>query len=237
MRAVSIILVDDHEIFRDGLRMNLGKYPDEIVILGEAGDGKGLFTLLETNKPDVLLLDYHLPDATGIQIARTIKESSKLSDISLIMLSAHKSENINSCNYCFVIEAIDAGFQGYLLKDSKISDIVSAIKEVYRGEGFVLGDSFNKNEVNKCLIKDRKRLSSYFKKQNNYGLSKREVEVLSLLSNGLIVKEIGERLFISADSVTSHKDNIKQKLHDNYQINLRNTTELVVWAIKNNIIR
>lgn len=236
MKAIRIIIVDDHKIFRDGLKMNLSDNSDEIIVIGDTDNYFSLTKLLETELPDILLLDYQMPEFSGVQITRKIVSNPAWANIKMIIISAHTSQNIISNSFEFVIKALDAGIQGYLLKDSNIQDIITAIKEVFVGNGFFMGESFNHKEISKCLIKERNHLLSLISKQRNFGLSKREIEVIKYLSEGYSAKEIGSKLFITDDSVTTHKDKIKQKLSDNYNIKLKNTVELVVWAIKNNII-
>jgi DNA-binding NarL/FixJ family response regulator len=237
MKPIDIIIVDDHKIFRDGLILNLKDFPDEINVLADVESSTSLLEILKSNIPDVLLLDYQLVETTGVQIARIILENPIWSSIKVIILSAHKSGNIYSNCFEFVINAIDAGVHGYLLKDASIKEIMHAIKEVHSGNGFILSETFNYKEVTKTLVKDRNRLLTLLGKPRNFGLSNREIEVINYLSKGYSAKEIGSKLFITEDSITTHKDHIKQKLFENYHIKLRNTVELVVWSIKNKVIQ
>jgi len=236
MKPIDIVIVDDHRIFRDGLSLNIKEFPEKLRIIGEAENAASLFAILDSAVPDVLLLDYSLPDMTGVQIAKRIRENHCWDPVKIIILSAHKSGNIYSNCYEFVINAIDEGVQGYLLKDSSIEEILRSIEEVTSGNSFVLGETFDYREVTKSIIKDRTRLVRFLYKSKNYGLGKREIEVIRYLSKGLSAREIGASMKISEDSVTTHKDHIKQKLSENYNITLRNNVEIVVWAIKNGIV-
>jgi DNA-binding NarL/FixJ family response regulator len=237
MNKISIIIVDDHKIFRDGLKLNLLDYADSIEIAGEAESGTELTQLLQNTKCDILLLDYQLRDASGIQLATEIRSNHLLDGIKLMMLTAHKSHTIFAPNYELIIEAIDCGFDAYLLKDSSIEEIVTGIQNVWEGNHFFLGETIDVKEINKILIKDRKYLNVLLRKYKNFGLSDREIEIISCLSKGLSAKEISAKLHVSEDAVNSHKDNIKHKLQEKHGLNLRNTVELVVWAIKNKIIQ
>lgn len=236
MKPIDIVIVDDHRIFRDGLTLNIKEFPEKLRILAEAENAESLFEILDSVVPDVLLLDYHLPDMTGVQIAKRIRENLRWAPIKIIILSAHKSGNIYSNCYEFVIKAIDEGVNGYLLKDSSIEEILRSIEEVTSGNSFVLGETFDYKEVTKSMIKDRNRLISFLYKSKNFGLSKREIEVIKYLAKGLSAKEIGASMNISEDSVTTHKDHIKQKLSEKHNITLRNNVEIVIWAIKNDIV-
>ncbi len=237
MGKIKIVIVDDHKVYRDGLKLNLLEYEKEIQIIGEADSGNSLFKLLETKIPDILLLDYYLPDTTGIDIISKLRADEKLRDIKSIILSAHVSEKLGLQYFDFVIKALEEGASGYLLKNSEGLQIYSAIIEVSRGGYFVFDESFNFKEVTKYLVEDRSKLITFFTKQRKLCITKRELEVIELLSHGLIVKEISERMGIAEDSVNSHKENIRSKVLQNYGINLRNTVEIVVWAIKNKLIK
>jgi two-component system, NarL family, response regulator DegU len=236
MNKISIALVDDHKIFRDGLKLNLKEYSDQIEIIGEVEDGKELMQLLQDKTCDIVMFDYQLRDTSGIQIAVELRSYSAFDGIKMIMLTAHKSNTIFAPNYELIIEAIDCGFDAYLLKDSSIEEIVECINKVQDGDHFFLGETIDIKEINKILIKDRKHLNVLLRKYRNFGLSDREIEIIKSLSQGLSAKEIGVKLHISEDAVNSHKDNIKNKLHEKHDLNLRNNVELVVWAIKNKII-
>jgi len=238
MNKIKLILVDDHEIFIAGLRLKLLSYSDSIEVIAEASDFKSLMVHLSNDLiPDVLLLDYHLPDQDGISIARQLKSNIKYQTIRIIILSAYSSQFLNAHNYDLIREAIDTGIEGYLLKDSGIGEIVLAINNVINGETFVLGETVNIHDINKEIIEDRRKLMSLLKKQNNYGLTERDVVILQLLSRGLSAKTIANQLLISEEAVTNHKDNIKLKLKEKYGLDFKNVVELVVWAIKNKIVK
>jgi DNA-binding NarL/FixJ family response regulator len=147
-----------------------------------------------------------------------------------------KSAHIDAPDYDYVIAAIDAGADGYMLKDSDIIQIGQAIEEVMQGNGFYLGETFNIKEASRVIISNQKKLISFLKKEKNFGLTQREVEVIKYLSQGLSAKMIASNMNVSEDVVTSFKDNIKRKLQENYDIELKNMVEIVVWAIKNEVI-
>jgi len=187
--------------------------------------------------PDVILMDYHLTGLDGISICRNLKSHEKYKEIKTIILSAYSSQFLNAHNYDLIREAIDAGVEGYLLKDSKIDEIINAITEVIHGKTFVMGETVDIREINKEIVEDRRRLMSYLKKHNSYSLTQKEVEILQLLAQGHSAKTIANQLGISEEGVTNHKDNIKHKLKERYGLNFKNVVELIVWAIKSKVVK
>jgi DNA-binding NarL/FixJ family response regulator len=238
MGKIKLILVDDHEIFIAGLMLKFASYSDSMVVIAEASDYEGLMAHLSNGLiPDIILLDYHLPDQDGISVARQLKNHEKYKAIKIIILSAYSSHFLNAHNYDLIREAIDAGIEGYLLKDSKIDEITLAISNVINGETFVLGETVNIKDINKEIIEDRRQLMNYLKKHNNYCLTKKDVEILQLLTQGHSAKTLANQLGISEEAVTNHKDNIKFKLKEKYGLDFKNVVELVVWAIKNKVVK
>jgi DNA-binding NarL/FixJ family response regulator len=238
MDKIKLIIVDDHEIFLAGLRLKLASYSDSLEVIAEAKDFKGLMVHLSNGIiPDVLLMDYHLPDQDGISIARHLKNHIEYKSIRIIILSAYSSHFLNAHNYDLIREAIDTGIEGYLLKDSGIDEITIAISNVINGKTFVLGETVNIHDINREIIEDRRKLMNYLKKHNNYSLTDKDVEILRLLMQGHSAKTIANVLGISEEAVTNHKDNIKLKLKEKFGLDFKNVVELVVWAIKNKIVK
>jgi DNA-binding NarL/FixJ family response regulator len=216
MPAVRIILTEDHQILRDGVKALIAS--DNIKITGEASSGAELWKLLETTQPDIVLMDISLPDISGIELTRLISE--RYPAIKVLILSMHMDEN-------FISQAIKAGAKGYLHKNTTREEMLIAIDTVFSGKDFYSDD------VSKIILK------SYIEKvkmnvvdvPNPYEvLSKREIEILTMFAEGFINKEIADRLFISIRTVESHKNHIMQK------INLKTQVELVKYAIKHNLI-
>lgn len=234
---INILIVDDHKIFRDGLRLNFTSAFPRYTICGEASSREELMKLLTSGPlPDLLLLDNLLQDSTGIEIAAFLKKNKEFENIKIIILSAMKAPQVGTLDYEYVIAAIEAGADGYLLKDSSIDQIGQAVEEVMQGGGFFLGETFNFKEATRVIISNQNKLIRFLKKERNFGLTTREVDVIKYLSEGMSAKEIAAKMYITEDVVTSYKDNIKRKLSENYQIELKNMVEMVVWAIKNNVI-
>jgi len=233
----NLLIVDDHKIFRDGLVLNFAAAFPHYKVCGEASGEEELTKLLSTSPlPDLILIDYLMPGKTGIEITASLKKNKDFSHIKIILLSAMTGSQIGGLDYQFVIDAIDAGADGYILKDSSIDQIGKAIEEVMQGRGFYLGETFNFIEATRIIINNQKKMISFLKKERNFGLTQREIDVIKYLSQGLSAKEIASKMCISEDVITSFKDNIKRKLSENYHVELKNMVEMVVWAIKNKVI-
>jgi DNA-binding NarL/FixJ family response regulator len=214
MSKIKIILVDDHQMFRDGVRSVLSD-EENIDIIGEIGAAEGLYELLKILNPDLIITDISLPGISGIEIAKYVCKNYP--NVKILILSMHSNEE-------FITKALNAGANGYLPKDTSMTELLEAINAIYKGENY-----FNKNisdTILKSIINKSKNEST-----EQETLSKREKEVITLVVDGLTNKEIAEKLFISIRTVDSHKNNIMQKL------NLKSSVELVKYAIKNNLAK
>ena len=191
MKTYSVILVDDHEIVRDGIRARLEKERD-IEVIAETGDGEAALKAVETHKPDVLVLDISLDGSSlsGVDVTREIKKREL--PVSILVLSAHKSAN-------FILKVLEAGASGYLLKSELSSRIVEGVRGVARGEEWW----FSKEVT--ALITRKQRSKSK-------GLSKREEEVLRRLTEGLSNHQIALNLKISDNTVKNHISNVFDKI-------------------------
>lgn len=215
MSKINIIVVDDHEIVRDGLRsLLLGN--TRMKIIGEAPNAPILFQLLKLLEPDVIILDIRLPGMSGIDIAKVLQD--EYPNIQVLILTANTLEN-------YVISAVKAGAKGFLSKDSSKEELIEAIQTVYQGDLY-FGQNITQ-EVLKILSLNKKENLSINDVQK---LSIRELEVLEAFAEGLSYKEIAEQLNITPRTVESHKKNIFSKLH------FQNNVDLVKYAIKNEII-
>jgi len=213
---VKIFLVDDHKIFREGIKaLFLGE--NEFVIVDEACDGEEFLNKLDYDIPDLALIDIELPDINGIKLSMRLDE--EYPQLKKIILSADQSE------YC-IAEAIKAGVNGYLHKDTTKEEIVKAIHAVMRGEQY-FGDSISKTIFSKYT---RQIKGAEGKISDNKSLSDREIEIIKLLCNGFTYKKIADELNISVRTVESHKNNIQDKL------NIHSIPELVRFALKHNYI-
>ena len=237
MEKTKLILVDDHKFFRDGLKLNLAAYSDVLEIIGEASSGDELTGLLDSGlTPDIIFMDCQMPGKNGIEVAKQLKLSPEYQNIKMIMLSTHKDYKMNASGYGVVLDAIDAGLDGFILKDAGIEEIIDAVHEVKKGNGFIFGETCDINAIMKLMVKERKSMLYFLKKKRNFNLTDREIEVIKHLSYGLSAKEIASKLHISTEVINTHKENIKFKLQDKHNIILKNVVEMVVWAIRNKVI-
>ena len=218
MDKIKVLLVDDHQIVRDGIFALLIK-EREIEIVGEASNGDELFEKLKFIKPNIIILDISLPKMSGIEIAEILTKDYP--DIHIIIFSSYTDEET-------IYKSIRAGAKGFLPKDSVRGDLIEAIKKVNQGFEYL-----SKKIPNTIIIDYIKNSENKKNKYNNSKLSnltKREKEILKLIADGLSYKEIGEKLFISVRTVETHKNNMLQKL------DLKSTIDLVKFAIKNELI-
>ncbi|MBS2097862.1 response regulator transcription factor [Carboxylicivirga linearis] len=201
-------LVDDHVLFREGIRFLLAKW-SQISEIHEADNGLELINKVETVKPDIILMDIDMPEMNGIDATR--KTLQILPDCKILALSMHTDE-------CFYKDMIDAGAKGFLLKNSRFEELQKAIVEI------VKGNNFFSPEILSSILKNMNKPD---KNTNTLGLTEREAEVLIQICKGLQNKEIADILFLSKRTIDKHRQNILLKTE------CRNTAELVVYAIKN----
>ena len=207
---ISVILVDDHVIMRDGLRHLLDQESD-IEVVGEADNGRKAVKLVMEKKPEIVIMDVAMQDMNGIEATRQIKTENP--DIKVIALSMHSERQI-------VVGIFRAGASGYLLKDSSSLELVEAIRTVH------LGRKYLSQKISDIVLQE---ISDIKKETGQIGvdvLTNRESEILQLISEGNSTKKIAEVLFISPKTVESHRANIMDKL------NIHNIPELTKYAIR-----
>jgi DNA-binding NarL/FixJ family response regulator len=211
MGKIRIIIADDHQLFRNGLKILLNSFP-EFEVTGEASNGKEFLELLKTVQADIALLDINMPEMDGIEATR---KGIKINpSVSVIALSMYGEEE-------YYYKMVDAGAKGFLLKDSDISEVKEAILAV------VKGGSYFSQELLYHVIQKIKHREQETKSAN---LSKREREILAKICEGLSNQEIAEALFISKRTVDKHRANLLGKT------NSKNTASLILFAIKNKLI-
>ena len=216
---IKILIADDHRIIRDGLKSLLSDEKD-IIIVGEAADGDEALIKTSELLPDLLIADISMPGINGIEMTRLLcKEVLKTK---VLILSMHDNED-------YINQALVAGASGYLLKDSSKEELLKAIKAVNNGETYCSGD-VSKILLNKFLTSSKSK-KLIFEVEEKLELTKREKEILKLISDGLSNKEIANKLFLSSRTVGAHRYNIMQKL------NVKNGAELVRTAFKLNLIK
>lgn len=211
---IKIIIADDHELFRDGLKLMLSKYP-EIKIEAEAENGRELVELALALKPDVVLTDIKMPIMDGIEAAKKI--TAQLPQTGIIGLSMFDEDDL-------IIDMLEAGAKGYLLKNSDKSEIIDAIITVYKQDPYYCRNTSRK--LTQMIAKSK--FNPYTKKEKPE-FSEREKEIITLICQEYTNKEIGEKLFISSRTVEGHRVKILEKM------DVKNTVGLVVYAIKHDL--
>ncbi|MBA9026714.1 response regulator [Peribacillus huizhouensis] len=219
----SIIIIDDHQLFREGVKKIL-EFEPAFDVVAEGDDGCEAMNLVETHRPDVVIMDINMPQLNGVEATRLLIE--RFQDMKIIILSIHDDEN-------YVTHALQTGAQGYLLKEMDADALVEAVKVVADG------GSYLHPKVTHNLVKEYRRIAIEQMEERESSLyipeirkplhllTRRECEVLQLLADGQSNRGIGETLFISEKTVKNHVSNILQKM------NVNDRTQAVISAIKN----
>ena len=218
MSKIRILIVDDHQIVRDGIKRIL-KDEDDIELIGSVGSGKEALDFMKCNEADILITDLSMPNMSGIEL--TEKLIKFYPDIKVLILSMFNNEE-------YIVSAIQAGAKGYLPKqDSTTEILLEAIRSISNGEEFY-SPSISKIVLN-SFIKNVKNLSvgDVAKKHQ---LTSREKEILKLYVEGCTNNEIAEKLNLSVFTIKTHKNNIMQKY------NFKSTVEMIKFALRNNIV-
>ncbi len=210
MAKIKILLADDHQLFRHGLRTLLEKRPD-IVIIGETTDGTQTVRAALEFKPNIVLMDISMPNLNGIDATRKILQERN--DIRIIILSMHSDQR-------FVAESLKAGALGYLLKDCAVDELVLAINTVMKNQVYLA------HAVAAVILKDYINLISEKPGSAFSALSAREREVLQLLAEGKTTKEISANLCVSIKTIETHRKQIMDKL------DIHSIAQLTKYAIR-----
>lgn len=218
-KTVKIVLIDDHKLFREGVKRIL-EFEDSFEVVAEGDDGNVAVELVEEYQPDIVLMDINMPDVNGVEATAELVE--RYPDTNVIILSIHDDEH-------YVMHALKTGAQGYLLKEMDSNSLVEAIRVVSEG------GSYLHPKVTHNLVQEYRKLAE--ESENNEGvvffskplhiLTRRECEVLQLLAEGKSNRAVAESLEISEKTVKNHVSNILQKM------NVKDRTQAVVRAIKN----
>ncbi len=213
---MQLLLVDDHEVLRSGLRMLLESQED-IQIVGEAGTAAEALEAVERLEPEVILLDIGLPDMSGIQVMERIREVKP--DIAVVALTIHEDKE-------YFFKMLEAGATGYVPKRAAPEELLTAIRAAAQGHVY-LHPSLATLLVKDYLVQDAEARDARMLN----GLTERDLEVLTHVADGATNAEIGHDLGISPKTVARHRENIMAKL------NLHSRTELVKYAIRKGIIK
>ncbi len=226
-----IFIVDDHQMFRDGLKFMFTNI-ENIEVIDEAENGKDFLEKLEKNMPDIVLMDISMPEMDGITATKIAVE--KYPNLKIIALSMFGDEE-------YYYKMIHAGVRGFVLKESGSSELIEAIEAISDDNNFFSQEllrniivhinnnhqNANIKNINKIVVTDETELNNFLE---NASISKREYEVLQCVCNGLSPAEIGEKLNISKRTVEGHKSSLLAKT------NTKNVVNLIMYSIKNKLV-
>lgn len=215
--SIKVMIVDDHSLMREGIKQLL-EFDGDIHVVAEASNGSECLNVLNLKsvEPDVLLLDINMPKKNGIEVLQELKERKAYPNMKILILTVH-----NEVEY--LLKAVDIGVDGYILKDSGSVELKKAINAVMNDESYIQSDlisALNSKLVSRDTDKDKIEQ-----------LTKRELEVLIQVANGMFNKEIAQALDISERTVKNHISNIFKK------IEVADRTQAAVFAIRNDIIK
>lgn len=216
MALIKYVIVDDHKIFRQGLRYALAD-DHKLKLVGEAENGNGLLQLMEKHQPDVVLLDLKMPDMDGIEATKRIRATYP--DVKILMLTTYDDEH-------FIIHLLELGANGYLLKNTEPDEIKKAIHTVFEKEYY-----FNQLVSNTMLKKITNIKTDFLKSKEKVKLNDRETEVLKYICEELTATEIGAKMYLSPRTIEGIRTNLIEKT------GAKNIAGLVVYALKNEIVK
>ncbi|RFM32512.1 response regulator transcription factor [Chitinophaga silvisoli] len=215
MYDIRLVIADDHEIFRDGLALMLSRQPN-INLVGQAGDGRELLELLATTEVDVVMTDLKMPLMDGITATRTLLQ--RYPHVRIIALSMFDEEEL-------IVEMLEAGAKGYLLKNADKQEIIEAITSVFDDKIFYCRQTSSKLAA--MIVKSR---FNPYRDAPPITFTDREKEIIRLICLQYTAQQIGEKIFLSKRTVEGHRTRILEKM------NVKNTAGVVVFALKNNLI-
>ena len=216
MRKIKVLIVDDHRLIRRGICTLLNN-DEDIEVVGEAADPGQCLEMLQLSKPDVILMDISLDAADGIVLTKEITQNNLR--VRVIMLSMHLQES-------YIKRSVQAGADGYILKNSPTEELITAVKEVANGGKYFAQEVSRIMALNYMSSQDGVD-SKYAKGEI---LTKRELQIVKLILDGLNNQKIADQLSISHRTVDTHRTNIMHK------VKVKNVAELVMYAVKNKLI-
>lgn len=211
---INVLIADDHSLLRQGLKQIL-ELENDIVVIAQASNGNEAVQYAEEYKPDVILMDINMPGLNGLQAIAEIKQKKLSSKI--IVLTIHEDRE-------YLFKTLQMGAEGYVLKDAEPAVLIEAIRNVNTGQSYI------QPNMTMELVKEFNRVTLHDKeKHEDNNLTSREIEVLELIAEGMINKEIARQLYISEKTVKNHVSNIFRKL------NVSDRTQAAIYAFKHNI--
>ncbi len=223
-KKINILLVEDHEFTRIGLSMTIKNIPS-LNLVAEATDGQEAIILAQKYNPDVILMDIGLPKIDGISATKKIKEELKLDCAILMFTSRDEKED--------VFASFKAGADGYIMKGTSAQNLVNAINTVYDHSAWIdsaIARVVLSNIQHEQEIQQNPKIKSQEEANKKYGLTKKELEVLSLIVDGLSNQEISEKLVVALSTTKAHVHNILQKLY------LTDRTKAAIVALKEGLV-
>lgn len=212
MNKIKVLIADDHSMVREGLKQ-LIELEDDIEVIAQAGDGKETIKKIFEYEPDIVLLDINMPIMNGLEVLEELKKMKK--EVDVLLLTIH-----NEVEYLY--RAVEIGVEGYVLKDSESDVLIKAIRSIHSGESYI--------QPNMASLLFKKINGELDYQVRHHKLTRRETEVLKLITLGSLNKEIADELCISEKTVKNHVSNIFKK------IEVSDRTQAAVYAIKNNIV-
>lgn len=226
VETTKIVLADDHQLFREGVKRII-ELESDMEVIAECADGEEVITVCRNLLPDIVLMDINMPNVNGVEATQAVREHCP--DTRVIVLSIHDDE-------AYVFETLRTGASGYLLKDMEAEDLVEAVRLVARGDAYIHPKVTGKLIDEFRRLSDGEGASGRFRTMPlNSGwrnvLTRREMEVLKLMAEGRSNRAIGEHLFISEKTVKNHVSSILQKM------DVQDRTQAVVKAIKSGWVK
>jgi DNA-binding NarL/FixJ family response regulator len=213
---IRLAVADDHEIFLDGLALMLSRQ-EHITLVGQAADGRELVELVNAEHPDVVMTDIKMPRMDGIAATRMLVQQNP--EVRVIALSMFDEEDL-------IVEMLEAGAKGYLLKNADKQEILDAIASVYEDRVY-----YCKSTSAKLAGMIAKSKFNPYKQKETISFTDREQEIIKLICQQFTAQQIGERIFLSKRTVEGYRTRILEKM------NVRNTAGVVMYALKNNLVK
>jgi DNA-binding NarL/FixJ family response regulator len=213
--TIRLVIADDHEIFRDGLSLMLSKQQD-MLLVGQAQDGRELISLVNAVMPDVIMTDVKMPVMDGIEATRSLLAQHP--DLKIIALSMFDEENL-------IVDMLEAGAKGYLLKNADKQEILDAIHSVYEDKNYYCHHTSSRL----ASLISKSRFNPY-RKRDPIIFTEREIEIIRLICQQLTAQEIADKLYLSKRTVEGHRTKILEKM------NVKNTAGVVIYALKHRIV-
>lgn len=214
MEKINVVIADDHSLMRQGLKQII-ELEEDMSVIGQATNGAEAIEVIKKLKPDVVLMDINMPVLNGLQAIQAIKDADI--DSKIIVLTIHEDRE-------YLFKTLQMGAEGYVLKDAEAGILISAIRNVFRGQNYI------QPNMTRQLVEEFNRITKHEKSKTRESLlTARETEVLELIAEGRLNKQIAQELFISEKTVKNHVSNVFKKL------NVSDRTQAAIYALNHNI--